>query len=330
MIFMEAEWRGFGVYIEQDEGIVEETSLEILGRVRELGDKFNIPVSAFLLADSARDIVKNIYSYGADRIIYVENPLFRSYHSDLFSETLVRLIRKYKPRYLLLPATRDSRDLAGRIAVMLRTCLLAHVISIDIEPSSMRMNAMVPGFGGSIAAVCECTTIPEMATVTPGVFKPVSREDLKPEIIDESEIARDLSSSIRKIRRFKEARPDISKAERIVIAGAGCLQDLEAVKDLARIMRAEYAVTRPIADAGLAPRDLQVGSTGISVKSKIALILGASGAPHFVSGIRDCKYVVSVNIDPEAPIREYSDLFIVGDLYEFLRKLRKRLEEVGG
>lgn len=325
---MESEWRGFGVFIEQDEGVVEETSLEILGRVREIADRYKIPVTAFLLADSAKEIISRIMHNGADRIVYAEHPLFRSYHHDIYAEAMYRLVKKYKPRYILLPATRDSRDLAGRLAIMLRTCLLAHVISIDIDPSTMKMNAAVPGFGGSIAAVCECTTIPEMATVTPGVFRAVTREDIKPEIIDESEVTKDLYTTVRKLRRVKEVRPDVSKAERIVIAGAGCIQDLESVKSLARLIGAEYAVTRPVADAGLAPRDLQVGSTGISLKSKLALVLGASGAPHFVSGIRDCGYVVSVNIDPEAPIKEYSDLFIVGDLYEFVKRVRERLEKV--
>ncbi|MGC9009746.1 MAG: electron transfer flavoprotein subunit alpha/FixB family protein [Sulfolobales archaeon] len=318
-------WSGIGVFIEQDEGVVEETSLEILARARELGNQYNLDVIAFLLADKARELAEKISRHGASKIVYVDNPLFRTYLTDIFTETMYRLVNKYRPRYLLFPATRDSRDLAGRLAIKLRTCLLAHVISIDIDPSTMRMNAAVPGFGGSIAAVCECITMPEMATVTPGVFTPRIFENLRAELIDETEISKDLSTSIRKINRVRMPRQDVSKAERVVIAGAGCLQDLDTVKNFAKEIGAEFAVTRPVADAGLAPRDLQVGSTGITLKSKIAIVLGASGAPHFVSGIRDCGYVISVNIDPEAPIKEYSDLFVVGDLYELIKKLLAKL-----
>ncbi len=318
-------WSGIGVFIEQDEGVVEETSLEILSRARELGDQYNLDVIAFLLADNARELADKISGHGASKIVYINNPLFKTYLTDVFTETMYRLINKYRPRYLLFPATRDSRDLAGRLAIKLRTCLLAHVISIDIDPSTMRMNAAVPGFGGSIAAVCECITMPEMATVTPGVFTPRIFKNLRAELIDETEISKDLSSNIRKISRVRMPKPDVSKAEKIVIAGAGCLQDLETVKNFAKEIGAEFAVTRPVADAGLASRDLQVGSTGITLKSKIAIVLGASGAPHFVSGIRDCGYVISVNIDPEAPIKEYSDLFVVGDLYELIKILLARL-----
>jgi electron transfer flavoprotein alpha subunit len=318
-------WSGIGVFIEQDEGVVEETSLEILARARELGNQYNLDVIAFLLADKARELAEKISRHGASKIVYVDNPLFRTYLTDIFTETMYRLVNKYRPRYLLFPATRDSRDLAGRLAIKLRTCLLAHVISIDIDPSTMRMNAAVPGFGGSIAAVCECITMPEMATVTPGVFTPRIFENLRAELIDETEISKNLSTSIRKINRVRMPRQDVSKAERVVIAGAGCLQDLDTVKNFAKEIGAEFAVTRPVADAGLAPRDLQVGSTGITLKSKIAIVLGASGAPHFVSGIRDCGYVISVNIDPEAPIKEYSDLFVVGDLYELIKKLLAKL-----
>mgnify|MGYP001772703008 CR=1 FL=1 len=319
-------WSGIGVFIEQDDGVVEETSLEILARARELADKYGMDVIGFLLAENARDIAERISRNGASKIIYAENKLFRNYVTDAFTEALYRLVTKYRPRYLLLPATRDSRDLAGRLAIRLRTCLLAHVISIDIDPSTMRMNAAVPGFGGSIAAVCECVTMPEMATVTPGVFTPRIFDHVRAELVDETDLVRDVTSGIRKINRVKTPRQDISKAERIVVAGAGCAQDLETIKSFAKAIGAEFAVTRPVADMGLAPRDLQVGSTGITLKSKIAIVLGASGAPHFVSGIRDCGYVVSVNIDPDAPIKDYSDLFIVGDLFEFVKKLMSRVE----
>jgi len=319
------EWRGFGVFIEQDEGVVEETSLEILGRIRELADKYNIKITSFVLTDDINRIIDKIRYYGSDEIVYAENSLFKTYLSDVFSTALYRLVSKYRPRYLLLPATRNSRDLAGRLAIMLRTCLLAHVISIDIDPETMRMNAAVPGFGGNIAAVCECVTTPEMATVSPGVFTPKIRKDIEPKLINESDLTKDLKTLMRKISRTSVARPDISRSEKIVVAGAGCIKDLELIKKFAKIIGAEYAVTRPVADAGLAPRDLQVGSTGISLKSKLVIVLGASGAPHFVSGIRDCGTVVSINIDPDAPIKDFSDLFVVGDLYDIVKKLIDRL-----
>lgn len=324
---MSTDWRGFGVFIEQDEGVVEETSLEILSRARELADRHNMSVKAFILADSVEDIIKRVSEYGPDEIVYASSPVFRTYLSDAYSVAMYRLIERHRPRYILYPATRNSRDLAGRLAVMLRTCLLAHVISVDIDPATMRMIAEVPGFGGNIAAVCECLTLPEMATVSPGIFRPVPRPGSRPRLVDETGLVGDVTSSIKKIRKVVEQRPDVSKAEKIVIAGMGCIKDLELVKRLAKAIGAEYAVTRPVADAGLAPRDLQVGSTGITLRSKLAIVLGASGAPHFVSGIRDCGKVVSVNIDPDAPIKEYSDVFVVGDLYEVVKKV---LEKLGG
>ncbi len=120
---------------------------------------------------------------------------------------------------------------------------------------------------------------------------------------------------------------DIGSAERVVVAGMGTGGDLKLTKELAQALEASLGVTRPLVDIGAAPREKQVGSTGVSLRSKLVFVLGASGASHFVAGLRDAGTVVAVNVDGDAPIFDEADVCLVGDLNEILPRLLEELEK---
>jgi len=167
-----SEWRGISVFIEQDNGELERASLEVLTRAGELGRKFNEEVLGILLGHETDNLVKEASRYGADKLIVIDHPDLRHYNSDAYTEVVSYIINKYRPRYLLLPATRNSRDLAGRLAVRFRACLSAHVIMVDIDEKDRKLVTAVPGFGGNIVATVVCTGgKPEMATVSPGTYE---------------------------------------------------------------------------------------------------------------------------------------------------------------
>ena len=311
------------VFIEQDYGEVEESSLGILSKARELGDKYGYLVSGVILGGKARDLAREVGLYGADRVIAVEHPLLETYNSDAYPMVLGELISGDNPNTILFSATRNGRDLAGRIAVKYGVGLLAHVISLDYEDGDLV--GRVPGFGGNIVAVVKCVdSRPQLATVTPGVFE-ARRFDIKPRVevfeprIEESQL------NILLEDRVKGEFKDISRSEKVVVAGMGTGGRLELAEELARMIGADIGVTRPLADIGVASRDIQIGSTGVSLKARLAIILGASGAPHFVSGIKDCGIVISINKDEAAPIRDYSDYMVIGDIFEVLPRLLERL-----
>jgi len=315
------------VFIEQDEGEIEETSLGVLTRARDITEKRGGRVTALILAhEMDNTMASELGSYGAHKVIVAEHPLFRTYHSEAYATTMAELIEERRPHSILFSATRNGRDLAGRLAVRFRTGLMAHVISLDYSDDD-RLVGGVPGFGGNIVAIVKHTRgEPQLATVSPGVFEARKEweqaevERLKPDIKEEA-------LSLRVLERRKGEYTDISKSKRVVIAGMGTGGNMELVNQLAEILEADVGVTRPLADMGLAPRDIQVGSTGVVLKGDLAIVLGASGAPHFVSGIRDVKTVIAINKDPNAPILEYSDYFAVADIFEVLPKLIEKLRE---
>ncbi len=321
-------WKGIWVFIEQDEGVIEESSLEVLSRARELADKLGEKVTAVVLGENISGEASKLGRFGANKVIFVEDPMLKHYTCDPYSIIMSRLIEERKPDTLLLSATRNGRDLAGRLAVKFKTGLIAHVVSLDFDEDGYLMGK-VPGFGGNIMAVVKCVKgRPQMATVTPGVFN-VREYEGKADVekVDPGLDPKEVKTRVveREVGEFM----DISKSEKIVIAGMGTSGQMNMVNELAKILEAEIGVTRPLADMGLAPRDIQVGSTGVILKGSLAIVLGASGAPHFVSGIKDIGTVITINKDPEAPIYEYSDYYFVGDIFEILPILLKKLKESG-
>lgn len=322
------EWSGIGVFVEHFLEKPQEGSLEVLGKARELGDKYGEKVIAFLLAGEEYGWIKELINYGADKVVYAVNPLFSHYNSDVYVQGMYELINAKKPLYMLFSATRNGVDLAARLAIKFDTNLTSHAIMLDIDEEKKQLITGVPGFGGNIVAVVRgIKGIPHMATVSVGAFEKKFVEGREGEIekidvnIDESQIR------IEVVEKELREIEDISRAEKIIVAGMGCQESFDKVKKLAEKLGVSLGVTRPLADIGLAPRSLQIGSTGVNLKSKVAVILGASGAPHFVSGIRNVEKVISVNIDDEAPILDHSDVFVLADLEEVVDKILEKLGE---
>lgn len=321
------EFKGVWVYLEHSAGELERVSLEILGKARELATKLNTDVTGIILGDNVRKLADESIQFGADQILLAESPQLSEYTTDAFCNVLADLVRARKPEILLLGATHNGRDLAGRLAVRLNTGLTAHAVSVEIEAVTNLLICGVPGFGGSIVAMCKCPkSRPQMATVRPGILPLPNRDpDRKGEV---ENIAPNIGEVRTKIlERSVTETLDITKSDLIVIAGRGAEPNLDLVKNLADSIGGVLGVTRPLADKGLVSRDHQVGSTGYAVAPKVAIVLGASGAAHFVSGIRDAKAVISINKDPEAAINDYSDFIIVDDAATLLQAVISKWKE---
>jgi len=319
--------QGIWVFVETQNGKVEGVSLEVLGKVIELAEKKKTESAAVLAGHGIGETVKEIQEYGTDKVYYVEHELLKTYDPIAFSKSIHQLVEKYKPEILLFGATYNGTDIAARLAIRTGAGLIAHVIDLRIEEETGMLIGDVPGFGGNIVAVCKCRPgILQIATVRPGVFKQAEKKpDGKAEVIIFNPQLSEEDVKLRVVERKTEPRLDITRAEKVVIAGMGTGGDLTPVKKLAEKIGAEVAVTRPLADIGAASRDVQIGSTGYSLRSKLAIVAGASGASHFVSGIRDVKTVVAINTDKDAPIFQFSDYCVVGDLFKILPKLAEKL-----
>ncbi len=315
------EFKGVWVYLEHSAGQLEQVSLEILGKAQELAQKLKTNVTAVVLGRDIGKLAEEATQFGADHVLIADSPALAEYTTDAFSNVLSELVRNRRPEIVLLGATHNGRDLAGRLAVRMNTGLTAHAVRVEIEETTNLLLCGVPGFGGSIVAMCKCPkSRPQMATVRPGIL-PLPKKDLQrrgtiePVLVNVGEVRTKI------VERVVKGGFDITKAEVVVIAGRGVEAHLDLVKKFADSVGGVIGVTRPLADKGLMPRDYQVGSTGCAVSPKLAVVFGASGAAHFVSGSRDPKTVISVNKDPEATINSYSDYFVVDDAGTLLQTL---------
>ena len=315
------EFRGVMVYLEQYNGQLERVSLEMLGKAQELAGKLATTVTGVVLGHKIGSLAEQAVQFGADRVLVADSPALELYTTEAFAKVLGELVVDKNPEILLLGATHNGRDLAGRLAIRLNTGLMAHAVQVEVEKETNLLVCGVPGFGGSLVAICKCPrSRPQIATVRPGIF-PVPQRDSKRRGVIEPAPVNLGEVRVKVVERSVKGGVDITRAETVIIAGRGAETQLEQVRMLAESIDGVIGVTRPLADKGLMPRDHQIGSTGLAVSPKLAIILGASGAAHFVSGIREAKTVVSVNKDNGAAINAYADLIVVDEIEKVLPPL---------
>lgn len=208
----------------------------------------------------------------------------------------------------------------------MKTGLIAHVVDLEIEESTGALLGSVPGFGGSIVAICKCKGKPQVATVRPGVFKPAEIRETSPgAVVPITVTLKPSDVRCKVVERHIEESVEIGRAKAVVVAGLGCISDIESPRRLAQAIEGTLAVSRPVADKGLAPKELVVGSSGSGLNAKLAVIVGVSGAAHFTSGIRGVETVIAINSDPQAQIFQHADYCVVAEAGKILPKLNEEL-----
>lgn len=315
------------VYLEREGSQFEEASLEILGAARRLADKYNHKVTGVILGSDSSDFGDDAISYGADDVIFIKHDKLEEYGTEMYTKSLTDVIKERKPDSFLASSTRNGRDLAARLAARLRTGLSANVVTLDMDEKGTLYSG-VPGYGSKIIARIVCVkNKPQMSTIRAGIFQkgtPNKARKGKVEILNPN--LDGVENGISVISRMTSETRDITGSERVIVAGNGVGDNIDLVKHFAEILNADIGVTRPIADRGMFPRDVQVGSTGISLKSKLAIVLGSSGSEHFITGIANCDTVISIDIDKNSDIFDYSDYCIVGDASKILQELISKME----
>ncbi len=321
------------VFTEQRNGRLLEVSFELLGGGRKIAEKLNVSLVAVMFGFNVENLAKELISYGADKVYLVENPALNVYQHDVYAKVLTDLAVKHKPEVLLLGATSVGRDLAPRVAAKLKTGLCAHITDLVVGEDGI-LRQVVPGFGGNVMAVVTCPkTKPQMATVRPGVFRKLEKDENRKGEIEKVSVDVDLEKlpivTLKMVEEPPKEKP-IEQAEVIVAAGWGVRskESFKLVQELANVLGAGLGGTRPILDEGLIHESQMIGQSGKIVRPKLYVGVGVSGEMHHTIGILNSDIIVAINNDPNAPIFEFVDIGIVGDANEVLpiliEKLRKK------
>ena len=327
-----AQAKGIWVYLEQDAGKIAPVSLELLGKARELATGSGAILTGLMAGDALDALAGEAALLDLDRVVVVTNPSLLQFTAEAHAHAAAQAILEQRPDIFLLGATPYGRDIAGRLAVMLRTGLTADCTDLELDSASGLLLGEVSGFGGGILATIKCETHrPQMATVRPGVFAEAGGHRSKPAPIER--IAAEVPASacrVKVVSKHQREGVDVSRAERLVIAGAGTRGEMGPVEALAKALDAELGATRVAVDEGWAGRERQIGQTGVIARPKLAVVCGASGATQFTVGIDQAEFVVALNQDPEAPIFEQADLCVVGDMFPVVRALVNELQSHDG
>ena len=328
---------GVLVFIEQDEGKPAEVSLELVCKGRELADQLDVSLGGVLLGSNVGAIAEDLYAYGCDKVHLSDDPELEHYRTLPYARIVAEVIRATKPQIVLYGATPVGRDLAPRIASILRAGLTADCTDLQIgdhvEAGGAReyknlLYQIRPAFGGNIIATIVCPdTRPQMATVREGVMKlsPPDRERTGEVVSVETAIEeQDLIVEILKQER-KEKSVDLKAANIIVCGGAGVgsKENFTLLFDLAHTIGAAVGASRCAVDSGFIGKDHQVGQTGTTVRPKLYIACGISGAVQHRAGMHESGKIMAINTDPGAPIFDIAHYGIVGDLNEIIPLLIK-------
>ena len=323
-------WRGIAVYIDHTDGIVHPVSLELLGKARSLAQSIGHPVFALCIGGSVREAARGLLHYGIDEVFVYEHQDLGKFLIEPYANVFEDFINMVKPSAILVGATPAGRSLAPRVAARFRTGLTADCTALDIKPGTDLVQIR-PAFGGNIMAqIITPNSRPRFATVRYKIFDVPAKQSYKTGRLTIMPVGKDRTASRVTAVRIskKEKSPSISDAEVIVACGRGfkLQKDLNMAFRLAELLNAEVACTRPLIEAGWFDASWQIGLSGRTVKPKLIINLGISGAVQFKAGMENSDFIVSINSDKNAPVFDVSHYAVVGDIYEILPKLIKHLE----
>lgn len=327
-----ADWRGVLVYAEQREGRVHPVAYELLGRGRELSADLGEPVYAVVIGSGLSKAADELVKRGADKVLVYDHPGLATYRDDPYSQILAEATRELKPSIFLIGATSIGRTLGPRVAAKLRTGLTADCTSLDIDPGMRVLLQTRPAYGGNImATIYTQNSRPQMATVR---YKVMTEAKIDPahrgEIIKKQVDPAKLQDRV-KVLGFEAAREQVSIVDADVVVsggkGLGEPKGFELIKQLADALGGAVGASRPTVDEGWIEYRHQVGLSGRTVRPKLYVACGISGAVQHQAGMKTSDVIIAINKDREAPICRISTLAAVGDLYEVVPRLIERIKE---
>lgn len=339
------------VVAEQVKGVIANVTLELLGEGRKLADKLGAPLSCFILGHKMEDQIQRVIEAGADKIYMADHEELAEYKTLPYRRVIVDELSSWTtpPHTLLMGSTTSGRDLAPRIAAFFETGLTADTIELDIGPYEQKagtdkskigyfpecLYAHRPSFGESLKArILGPWKDPQMATIRPGVFPvppKVQRDasEVKIKRIDVKLQESDYRVRIKNILREESTKLDITEAE-VVIAGGFGLGSGEGFKLLEELgacfNNSVVGASRKAVDMGWISYPHQVGQTGKTVRPKIYIACGISGALQHRVGMQKADLIIAINKDPDAPIFSFANHGIVGDLYQVIPEMIKQVK----
>ena len=320
------------VIAEQENGQLMNVTFELLGAAKELCAKLEEKCCAVLVTAAAGELPQQLIAAGADVVYVVEDAKYADYDTELYTDAICQLSKKYDPASIMFGATDDGRDLAPRVAARLHTGLCADCTALDVTDDKL-VAWTRPALGGNICATIICdVNRPQMGTVRPKVFKPAEMDNNRTgEVIAFTPEAGAVSrvELVKKEALSSENAVKIDEADMIAAGGRGfgSKENFDVLEQLAALFEnSAVAGTRAAIDEGWLTHSQQVGQSGKSVTPHIYFACGISGAIQHLSGMKDSDIIIAINKDAEAPIFTVANYSIIEDKNIILTKLIEKIK----
>ncbi|MBS4536707.1 electron transfer flavoprotein subunit alpha [Clostridium sp. D2Q-14] len=328
------DYKGIWVFAEQRAGEILNVSVELIGEGRKIADKRNVELTAVLLGKDLDENAKTLVKYGADNVIAVDNEKLETYTTDAYSKVIADLIKERKPEIMLIGATTIGRDLGPRVSAKVHTGLTADCTRLEIDDEDGKLLQTRPAFGGNLMATIICPNHrPQMSTVRPGVMEKAKYNEDNTGNIEKVEVSFEdgqLKTEVLEVIKSEKEAVALDEAPIIVAGGRGLTdkKGFELLEKLAEKLDGAVGASRAAVDEGWIEHAHQVGQTGTTVRPKLYIAAGISGAIQHLAGMQSSDCIVAINKNPDAPIFKVADYGIVGDLYEVIPELLEALDNV--
>ena len=321
------------IFAEQKRGEIAPVVFELLGKGKELVQQRESELIAVLFGHDIKNLCQELIAYGADKVIYVDDPKLKDFLDVPYTKAMTELANKYKPEIILSGASVLGRSFIPRVAVELQTGLTADCTGLEIDTDTGGLMQTRPAFGGNIlATIVTPNHLPQMATVRHKVMDPLEKDESRTgEIIKEEIDFSNLNDNTKYLGFTKDETQMVNLTEaNVVVSGGRGLKNQEnfvLLKELAKALGGGVGASRAAVDAEWITYPHQVGQTGKTIKPTIYIAVGISGAIQHLAGMQSADYIIAINKDPDAPIFKVADLGLVGDLFEILPLLNKKLRQ---
>ena len=325
------------VFIEQEAGKIASVSLELVCKGRELADTLGVKLEAVLLGNDVAHCAPELFAYGCDKVFLAEDERLEPFTVMPYAKVLMDMIREHKPNILLFGATLKGRELAPRVASEKRAGLTADCTDLKIDDFHdaksgkdyyNKLMQIRPAFGGNIiATIVNSWDDPQMVTVREGVMKLGTPDPSRKGEIEKVKVALTQAETVVKVVERVRAEKSVDlRGAQIIVAGGygvGSAANFKLIRDLAEALGGEVGASRAAVDAGWIDHDHQVGQTGVTVRPRLYIACGISGAIQHRAGMSESKKIIAINTDPEAPIMSCAHYAIIGDLNTVIPEMIK-------
>ena len=329
------EYRGVWVFVEQTEGKPAEVSWELLGVGADLARTLGVELCSVVIGDKMENLCQESFAYGASKAYLIDDPIFHHYRTEPYYKAICYLVERYKPEIMLVGATGLGRDLAGAVATRLETGLTADCTGLAIDDKGFLLQTR-PAFGGNImATILTERTRPQMTTVRPRVM-PLPEKDnaRKGEIVRESAPSQERDFAVKVLEIVEDHKGvsdvDLTTVDVIVSGGRGMCdkENFHLLQELADELGGVVGCSRGAVEAGWMGAERQVGQTGKTVRPKLYIACGISGAIQHLVGMQHSDVIIAINSDRQAPIFEVASYGIVGDVLKVVPAITNRVREL--